>query len=41
MFRFVKKCFFVAMTFLSCNVLNVNPLKCVIKSSNKKKDNRY
>ena len=29
MFRFIKKCLFVAMTFFSCNVLKVNPLKCV------------
>ena len=29
MFRFIKKCFFTAMTFFSCNVSNVNSLKCV------------
>ena len=34
MFRFIKKCFFVAITFFRSNVLNVNslnanPLKCV------------
>ena len=29
MFGFIKKCFFTAMTFLSCSVLNVNSLKCV------------
>ena len=29
MFGFVKQIFFVAMMFFSCNVLNVNPLKCV------------
>ena len=30
MFRFIKKCFFfTAMTFFSCNVLNVNSLECV------------
>ena len=30
MFGFVKKCLFASMTFLSCNVLNVTPLKCVL-----------
>ena len=29
MFRIVKKCFFMAVTFFGCNVLNANPLKCV------------
>ena len=29
MFGFIKKYFFTAMTFFSCNVLNVIPLKCV------------
>ena len=29
MFRFIEKCFFTAMKFVSCSVLNVNPLKCV------------
>ena len=29
MFGFIKKCFFTAMTFFSCSVLNVNSLKCV------------
>ena len=29
MFRFIKKCFFATINFFSCNVLNVNPLKCV------------
>ena len=29
MFGFIKKCFFTGMTFASCNVLNVNSLKCV------------
>ena len=29
MFGFVKKLFFVAMTFFSYNLLNVDPLKCV------------
>ena len=26
MFRFIKKCLFTAITFFSCNVLNVNSL---------------
>ena len=29
MFAFVKKCFFIAMIFFGCNVLDVNPLRCV------------
>ena len=29
MFGFIKKCFFTAMTFFSCNVFNVNSLKCI------------
>ena len=29
MFRFIKNVFFVAMTFFSYNVLNVNSLECV------------
>ena len=29
MFGFIKKCFFTAITFCSCNVLNLNPLECV------------
>ena len=28
-FEFIKKCFFTAMTFFSCNVFNVNSLECV------------
>ena len=28
MFGFIKKVFFTAMTDFSCNVLNVNSLKC-------------
>ena len=28
MFEFIKKCFFTAKTFFSCNVLNVNSLEC-------------
>ena len=28
MLRFMKEVFAVAMTFFSCNVLNVNSLKC-------------
>ena len=29
MFGFIKKVFFIAMTFFSANVLNVNSLQCV------------
>ena len=29
MFGFTKTVFFTAINFFSCNVLNVNPLKCV------------
>ena len=29
MFGFIKKCFFIAMTFFSYKVLNDNLLKCV------------
>ena len=29
MFGFIKKVFFVAMTFFSCSVLSVNSLECV------------
>ena len=29
MFGFIKKCFFTAMVFSSCNLSSVNPLKCV------------
>ena len=29
MLRFIKKCFFTAITFFSYNLLNVNSLKCV------------
>ena len=29
MLRFIKKCFFTAMTFFSYNVLNVNSSVCV------------
>ena len=29
MFGFIKKCFFTAITFFSCSVLNVNSLECV------------
>ena len=28
-FGFIKKCFFTAMTFFSCNIFNVNSLECV------------
>ena len=33
MFGFAKKVFVVAITFFGCNVLNVNPLKCVSMDS--------
>ena len=29
MLGFVKKCFFTAMMFFGCNLLSVNPLKCI------------
>ena len=29
MFRFIKKCFFTAITFINSNLSNVNSLKCV------------
>ena len=29
MFEFVKQIFISAMMFLSCNLLSVNPLKCI------------
>ena len=29
MFGFIEKCFFTAMTYFSCIVLNVNSLECV------------
>ena len=35
MFRFIKKCFFTAMTFFSYNVLSVNSLECVTMSNQK------
>ena len=28
MFKFIKKCFFASTTFIICNFLNVNSLKC-------------
>ena len=28
MLEFIKKCFFTAMTFFSCNVLNASSLEC-------------
>ena len=28
-FRFIKKCFFTAMTFINFNLSNVNSLECV------------
>ena len=33
MLRFIKKIFVVAMTFFSCTVLNVNPLKSVLMNN--------
>ena len=27
--KFIKNCFSTAMNFFSCNILNVNSLKCV------------
>ena len=33
MFGFIKKGFFTAMTFFSCNVLNVNSLECVLMNN--------
>ena len=33
MFGFIKKVFIVAMTFFGCNVLKVNPLKCVLMNN--------
>ena len=29
MLRYIKKCFFTAITFFSFNVLNVNSLECI------------
>ena len=34
MFRFIKKEFVVAIKFFGSNVLNVNPLKCVLINYN-------
>ena len=33
MFWFIKKYFFTAMIFSGCNVLSVNPLKCVLMNN--------
>ena len=33
MFGFIKKVFVVAMIFFSGNVINVNPLKCVLMNN--------
>ena len=33
MLGLIKKVFVVAMTFFGCNVLNVNPLKCVLMNN--------
>ena len=37
MFRFVKKVFCVAMTFFSCNPLNVNSIECVSMNNQERK----
>ena len=37
MFGFIKKMIVVAMSFFSCNVLNLNSLKCVSMSSQERK----
>ena len=45
MFRFVKQIFVSTMTFFGCNVLKVNPLKCVSMNNqrvqNKTRNNKY
>ena len=35
--RFIKKCFFTAITFFSHNVLNVNSLECVSMNNQERK----
>ena len=35
MFGFIKKVFFTALTFFSCNVLNVSSLECVSMNNQK------
>ena len=35
MLRFIKKCFFTAMTFFTFNVLNVNSLESVSMNNQK------
>ena len=37
MFGFIKKCFFTAMTFFTCNVLKVNSLECISMNNQKSK----
>ena len=37
MFRFIKKCFFTAITFINCNLSNVNSLKCVSMNNQERK----
>ena len=37
MLRCTKKVFVAAMTFFGCNVLNVNPLKCVSMNNQERK----
>ena len=35
MWKFIKKYFFTAITFFSCNVLGVNSLECVSMNNQK------
>ena len=35
MFRFIKKCFFTAITLINFNVLNLNSLECVSVNNQK------
>ena len=35
MLRFIKKCFFTAITFINFNLSNVNSLECVSMSNQK------
>ena len=41
MLGFIKKVIFVAMTFFSCNPLNVNSLKCVSMNNQECKISKY
>ena len=36
-FGFIKKVFVVAITFYDCNVLNVNPMKCIFMNNRERK----